>query len=77
MSFSRILAMNQKGEKPVTWEEGGHKEIERPVDLAAQDDLNRFDKKKKKKKKKKSSHRNNDGEDKAESPSSEKEPQNA
>jgi hypothetical protein len=71
-----VLAMNQKGEKPVTLEEGGHKEAERPVDLATQDDLNRFDKKKKKKKKKKS-HHHNDGEAKTESPTTENEHQDA
>jgi hypothetical protein len=46
-----IIEMNRRGEKPDTLEEGGHKVVPRPVDLAAQDDLNRFDKKKKKKKK--------------------------
>jgi cell fate regulator YaaT (PSP1 superfamily) len=71
-----VMAMNQKGEKPVTLEEGGHKEAERPVDLATQDDLNRFDKKKKKKKKKKS-HHHNDGEAKTESPTTENEHQDA
>ena len=45
-----IIQMNNKGEKPDTLEEGGHKEPERPIDLATQEDLNRFDKKKKKKK---------------------------
>ena len=48
-----IIAMNKKGEKPDTIEEGGRKVPEKPVDLATQEDLNRFDKKKKKKKKKK------------------------
>ena len=71
-----ILKMNQKGEKPATLEEGGHKEIERPVDLATQDDLNRFDKKKKKKKKKKP-HHHNEGEAKAKASSTVQEPQNA
>ena len=50
-----IIAMNKKGEKPDTIEEGGRKVPEKPVDLATQEDLNRFDKKKKKKKKKKKS----------------------
>jgi hypothetical protein len=68
--------MNQKGEKPATLEQGGRKEVERPVDLATQDDLNRFDKKKKKKKKKKS-HHHNDGEANAQSSTPEKTPQNA
>ena len=49
-----IIALNKQGVKPDTLEEGGHKEPERPIDLATQDDLNRFDKKKKKKKKNKS-----------------------
>ena len=66
-----VYTMNQKGEKPATLEEGGHKEPERPVDLATQDDLNRFDKKKKKKKKKRS-HHNQDGEDNAKSSATEK-----
>lgn len=48
-----IIEMNQRGEKPVSLEEGGHKEPDRPVDLATQEDLNRFDKKKHKKKHKK------------------------
>lgn len=46
-----IAAMNKNGEKPDSLEEGGRKEPNRTVDLAAQDDLHRFDKKKKKKKK--------------------------
>ena len=71
-----ILKMNQKGEKPATLEEGGHKAIERRVDLATQDDLNRFDKKKKKKKKKKP-HHHNEGEAKAKASSTVQEPQNA
>ncbi|MBQ0049537.1 MAG: hypothetical protein KBT12_04805 [Bacteroidales bacterium] len=48
-----IIAMNRRGEEPETLEEGGRKMPDRPIDLAAQDDLNRFDKTKKKKKKKK------------------------
>ena len=47
-----IIAMNKAGEKPDTIEEGGHQVQDRPIDLATQEDLNRFDKKKKKKKKK-------------------------
>ena len=71
-----VLAMNRKGEKPATLEEGGRKEPERPVDLATQDDLNRFDKKKKKKKKKKS-HHHSDDEAKAQSPTTENDHQDA
>ena len=47
-----IIAMNKAGEKPDTIEEGGHQVQDRPIDLATQEDLNRFDKKNKKKKKK-------------------------
>lgn len=46
-----IIEMNKRGEKPETLEEGGHKQPEGAIDLATQEDLNRFDKKKKKKKK--------------------------
>ena len=46
-----IIEMNKRGEKPETLEEGGHKQPERAIDLATQEDLNPFDKKKKKKKK--------------------------
>ena len=52
-----IIEMNQRGEKPESLEEGGPQEPERPIDLATQEDLNRFDKKKKKKKKKSSGQR--------------------
>ena len=54
-----IIEMNKHGEKPVSLEEGGRKEPERPVDLATQEDLNRFDKKKRKKKHK-NKQRNNE-----------------
>ena len=53
-----IIEMNNRGEKPVSLEEGGHKEPEHPVDLATQEDLNRFDKKKHKKKKHKKKMKN-------------------
>lgn len=53
-----IIEMNRRGEKPLSLEEGGHKEPERPLDLAVQEDLNRFDKKKRKKKHKNKSHNN-------------------
>lgn len=53
-----IIEMNKRGEKPISLEEGGHKEPERPLDLATQEDLNRFDKKKRKKKHKNRSHHN-------------------
>ena len=54
-----IIDMNKRGEKPVSLEEGGRREPERPLDLATQEDLNRFDKKKRKKKHK-SKPRNSD-----------------
>ena len=53
-----VIEMNQRGEKPVSLEEGGRKEPERPVDLATQEDLNRFDSKKKHKKKHKKKVKN-------------------
>ena len=52
-----IIQMNRRGEEPETLEEGGRTMPEKPIDLATQEDLNRFDKKKKKKK------RNNDRRD--------------
>ena len=52
-----IIQMNRRGEEPESLEEGGRKMPEKPIDLATQEDLNRFDKKKKKKK------RNNDRRD--------------
>ncbi len=54
----KVIEMNRNGEKPESLEEGGRKEDARPVDLATQDDLHRFDRKKKKKKKKKTSEGN-------------------
>ncbi len=51
-----VIEMNRRGEKPLKLErEGQEKQREKakPIDLASQDDLTRFDKAKKKKKKKK------------------------
>ncbi|MBD5252117.1 MAG: hypothetical protein HDS49_03675 [Bacteroides sp.] len=51
-----VIEMNRRGEKPLRLEpEGAEKANEKPkpIDLASQDDLTRFDKAKKKKKKKK------------------------
>jgi len=73
-----IINMNKQGQKPDTLEEGGHKVPERPVDLATQEDLNRFDKKKKKKKKNNKNRNNASGEEakarseKAEQPTEQK-----
>ena len=47
-----IYAMNKEGVKPVSLTEGGDETQNGVVDLATQEDLNRFDKKKKKKKNK-------------------------
>ncbi len=47
----QIIECNKQGEKPDTLEESGQQIAKGPVDLATQEDLNRFDKKKKKKKK--------------------------
>lgn len=48
-----IIAMNKKGEKPLSlMEDDRVKEVKKPVDLLADADVSRFDKAKKKKKKK-------------------------
>jgi len=50
----QIIEMNRRGEKPSSLQENGNKKAEnRPVDLATQENINRFDRAKKKKKKKK------------------------
>ena len=49
-----IIEMNRQGEKPVSLtEDGKAKEPKGPIDLATQENINRFDRAKKKKKKKK------------------------
>ncbi len=51
----QIVEMNRRGEKPESLQDGNaRKEPQRPVDLATQENINRFDRAKKKKKKKKS-----------------------
>ena len=48
----QIIDMNRKGAKPLSLQEDGKKmEVPHPVDLATQENINRFDKAKKKKKK--------------------------
>ncbi len=48
----QIIEMNKRGEKPLSLQEDGRRlEPERPLDLATQENINRFDKAKKKKKK--------------------------
>ena len=50
----QIIEMNRKGEKPESLQEDGNKKAPAgPVDLATQENINRFDRTKKKKKKKK------------------------
>ena len=50
----QIIEMNRKGEKPETLLENGHQKANTgPIDLATQENINRFDRAKKKKKKKK------------------------
>lgn len=52
-----IIEMNRRGEKPLKLEREGQENTKakpKPIDLASQDDLTRFDRAKKKKKKKKS-----------------------
>ena len=50
----QIIEMNRQGEKPLSLQEDGKKQApERPLDLATQENINRFDRAKKKKKKKK------------------------
>ena len=49
----QIIEMNRRGEKPVSLlEDGKKKKAEGPMDLATQENINRFDRAKKKKKKK-------------------------
>lgn len=58
----QIIEMNKKGEKPSPLQEDGRKlEPERPLDLATQENINRFDKAKKKKKKHKKPVNGNGG----------------
>ena len=66
----RVIEMNRKGEKPVSLQEDGKiKEPQGPVDLATQENINRFDRAKKKKKKRKPAQQNAGGEQsKANSP---------
>ena len=46
--------MNRKGEKPASLQESSQQQADnRPIDLATQENINRFDKAKKKKKKRK------------------------
>ena len=59
-----IIAQNKRGENPVTLSKDTNKEKARPIDLATQEDLGRFDAQlasKKKKKKKKTKRNDNQG----------------
>ncbi len=56
----QIIEMNRRGEKPDSLQEDGKQnKPEGPVDLATQENINRFDRAKKKKKKKKSAQQGN------------------
>jgi len=49
----QIIEMNRRGEKPVSLTDNGKRKVaEGPIDLATQENINRFDRTKKKKKKK-------------------------
>ena len=55
-----IIEMNRKGEKPQSLEtDGNKKEVSKPIDLATQENIARFDRAKKKKKKKKPQNNKN------------------
>ena len=59
-----IIAQNKRGENPVALDKDTNKEKARPIDLATQEDLGRFDAQlasKKKKKKKKNKRNDNQG----------------
>ncbi len=64
-----IIAQNKRGENPVTLSKDANKEKARPIDLATQEDLGRFDaqlaskKKKKKKKNKRNDNQSNSAKD--------------
>lgn len=59
-----IIAQNKRGEKPVTLSKDTNKEKARPIDLATQEDLGRFDAQlASKKKKKKKKNKRNDNQD--------------
>jgi cell fate regulator YaaT (PSP1 superfamily) len=55
----QVIEMNRKGEKPLSLDaDGQQKVVAGPVDLATQENINRFDRAKKKKKKKKPAAKN-------------------
>lgn len=63
-----IIRQNRNGEKPLALDENGPKGPKRPIDLAEQDDLTRFDKVKRRKNKKKRPQRNDRTQDSGEKP---------
>ena len=63
-----IIRQNRNGEKPLALDENGPKGPKRPIDLAEQDDLTRFDKVKRRKNKKKRPQRNDRPQDSGEKP---------
>jgi hypothetical protein len=62
----QVIEMNKRGEKPLSLqEESGVEAPAGPVDLATQENINRFDRAKKKKKKKKPANRPGNGDQQA------------
>ena len=62
----QIIDMNRRGEKPLSLQEGGGTAAPSgPIDLATQENINRFDRAKKKKKKKKPANRPGNGDQQA------------
>ena len=59
-----VMEANRRGENPVTLIKGGRPPVHKPIDLATQEDLSRFDSEFRSKRKKKKNHnRNNKGEE--------------
>lgn len=61
-----VMSLNQKGEKPESLDDVVREAPARPVDLAEQEDLTRFDKAKRRKKKRKGGRGGNDAQGKSE-----------
>lgn len=56
-----VIAMNREGKKPADLDNRAHPEREKPIDLATQEELTRFDSARKKKKKKPNPQHRSDG----------------
>lgn len=70
---NEVIELNRKGEQPEQLDLEVHPEVARPVDLAEQDDLTRFDKAKTPRKKRRKTN-NNAAEKKGERPNNERRP---